>query len=302
MAELVGKTPLLELSIINSSLESDNKIYAKLEFFNPGGSIKDRVALEMIDQYEKKGLLNKDSIIVEPTSGNTGIGLAAICASRGYKSIIVMPDSMSRERQLLMSAYGADLVLTDGAQGMAGAIKRAEEIVSNTPGAILAGQFTNMANPEAHYKTTGPEIFEDMGGDVDIFVATVGTGGTISGTARYLKEKNKNILVVGVEPAASPFLSAGVSGPHKIQGIGAGFKPDTLDTSLIDEIVTVSDDEAIETTRYIARAEGVLVGISSGAALSAALKIARRPENKGKRIAVIFPDTGERYLSANVFQ
>ena len=256
----------------------------------------------MIDQYEKKGLLNKDSTVVEPTSGNTGIGLAAICASRGYKSIIVMPDSMSRERQLLMSAYGADLVLTDGAQGMAGAIKRAEEIVSNTPGAILAGQFTNMANPEAHYKTTGPEIFEDMGGEVDIFVATVGTGGTISGTARYLKEKNKNILVVGVEPAASPFLSAGVSGPHKIQGIGAGFKPDTLDMSLIDEIVTVSDDEAIETTRYIARAEGVLVGISSGAALSAALKIARRPENKGKRIAVIFPDTGERYLSANVFQ
>ena len=302
MAELVGKTPLLELSIINSSLESDNKIYAKLEFFNPGGSIKDRVALEMIDQYEKKGLLNKDCTVVEPTSGNTGIGLAAICASRGYKAIIVMPDSMSRERQLLMSAYGADLVLTDGAQGMAGAINRAEEIVSSTQDAILAGQFTNMANPEAHYKTTGPEIFEDMNGEVDIFVATIGTGGTISGTARYLKEKNENVIVVGVEPASSPYLSKGVAGAHKIQGIGAGFKPDTLDLSLVDEIVTVSDDEAIEATRHIARAEGILVGISSGAALSAALKIARRPENKGKRIAVIFPDTGERYLSANVFQ
>ena len=302
MSELVGKTPIMELSVINSRLESDNKIYAKLEFFNPGGSIKDRVALEMIEQYEKNGLLNKDSTIVEPTSGNTGIGLAAICASRGYKAIIVMPDSMSRERQLLMSAYGAELVLTDGALGMAGAIKRAEEIVKNTQGAILAGQFTNMANPEAHYKTTGPEIFEDMNGDVDIFVATIGTGGTISGTARYLKEKNENIKVVGVEPASSPYLSNGVAGAHKIQGIGAGFKPDTLDLSLVDEIVTVSDDEAIEATRYIARAEGILVGISSGAALSAALSIANRPENKGKRIVTIFPDTGERYLSSNVFQ
>lgn len=302
MSELVGKTPIMELAAINSRLEADNKIYAKLEFFNPGGSIKDRVALEMIEQYEKNGLLNKDSTIVEPTSGNTGIGLAAICASRGYKAIIVMPDNMSRERQLLMSAYGAELVLTDGALGMAGAIKRAEEIVKNTQGAILAGQFTNMANPEAHYKTTGPEIFEDMNGDVDIFVATIGTGGTISGTARYLKEKNENIKVVGVEPASSPYLSKGVAGAHKIQGIGAGFKPDTLDLSLVDEIVTVSDDEAIEATRYIARAEGILVGISSGAALSAALSIANRPENKGKRIVTIFPDTGERYLSSNVFQ
>lgn len=301
ISELVGKTPIMELAAINSRLEADNKIYAKLEFFNPGGSIKDRVALEMIEQYEKNGLLNKDSTIVEPTSGNTGIGLAAICASRGYKAIIVMPDSMSRERQLLMSAYGAELVLTDGALGMAGAIKRAEEIVKNTQGAILAGQFTNMANPEAHYKTTGPEIFEDMSGDVDIFVATIGTGGTISGTARYLKEKNENIKVVGVEPASSPYLSKGVAGAHKIQGIGAGFKPDTLDLSLVDEIVTVSDDEAIEATRYIARAEGILVGISSGAALSAALSIANRPANKGKRIVTIFPDTGERYLSSNVF-
>ena len=302
ITELVGKTPMLELSGFSSELCEGTKIIAKLEYFNPAGSVKDRVALEMIEQYEREGILTAQSTVIEPTSGNTGIGLAAICAARGYKAIIVMPDSMSEERQMLMTAFGAKLVLTDGNLGMKGAIERAEEIVMNTPHAVLAGQFTNMANPHAHYKTTGPEIWNDTEGKIDILVATAGTGGTVSGTGKYLKEINPNVTVIAVEPAASPFLTEGRAGAHKIQGIGAGFLPDTLDLSVIDEIVTVSDDDAIEMTVRVAKTEGILVGISSGAALAAAIKIAKRPENARKQIVVILPDTGERYLSSNVFQ
>ena len=302
ITELVGKTPLLELSKISSAFGCGTKIMAKLEYFNPAGSVKDRVALEMIEQYEKLGILSPESTVIEPTSGNTGIGLAAICAARGYKAIIVMPDSMSAERRMLMTAFGAELVLTDGDLGMKGAIECAERLVKTTPNAVLAGQFTNKANPQAHYKTTGPEIWNDTDGKIDILVATAGTGGTVSGTGKYLKEMNPNVSVIAVEPEASPFLSEGRSGSHKIQGIGAGFLPDTLDLSLIDEIVTVTDDEAIEMTRTVAKAEGILVGISSGAALAAAIKIAKRQENAGKQIVVILPDTGERYLSSNVFQ
>ena len=301
ITDLVGRTPLLELSTFAETVGGGTKIIAKLEYFNPAGSVKDRVALEMIEQYEKEGILTPDSTVIEPTSGNTGIGLAAICAARGYKAIIVMPDSMSLERRMLMRAFGAELVLTDGALGMNGAIERAEELVKTIPDAIIAGQFTNKSNPQAHYKTTGPEIWNDTNGKIDILVATAGTGGTVSGTGKFLKEMNPDVKVIAVEPASSPFLSEGRSGAHKIQGIGAGFLPDTLDLSVVDEVVTVTDEEAMEMTRNIAKAEGILVGISSGAALSAAVKIGKRPENKGKQIVVILPDTGERYLSSNVF-
>lgn len=302
ITELVGKTPLLELVNFENKYNLNSKILAKVEFFNPAGSVKDRVALEIIEKYEKEGLLTAESTLIEPTSGNTGIGLAAICASRGYKAIIVMPDTMSKERQLLMKAYGSDLVLTDGALGMTGAIAKAEELAKSIPDSIIAGQFTNPANPDAHYKTTGPEIWNDTEGKVDIYVSCAGTGGTVSGTGRFLKEKNPNVKVIAVEPAASPYLTEGRSGPHKIQGIGAGFKPDTLDPSVIDEVVTVTDDEAYNYARDIAKTDGILVGISSGAALCAARRIAELPENKDKNIVVILPDTGERYLSSGVFE
>ncbi len=302
ITELIGKTPLIELVKLENKYAKHSRILAKIEFFNPAGSVKDRVALEMIEQYEKEGRLNKDSTLIEPTSGNTGIGLAAICAAKGYKAIIVMPDTMSLERRMLMTAYGAELVLTDGKLGMQGAIDKAEELAKSIRGAIIAGQFTNPANPDAHYKTTGPEIWSDTKGKVDIFLSCAGTGGTVSGTGRYLKEKNPNIKVIAVEPESSPYLTEGRSGPHKIQGIGAGFKPDILDLSVIDEIVTVTDDEAYDCAREIAKTEGLLVGISSGAALAAAKKIAERPESKGKTIVVILPDTGERYLSSGLFE
>lgn len=302
MADLVGGTPLLELTNFEKKKGLDAKIYSKIEFFNPAGSVKDRVAREMIDKYEKEGKLKEGSTIIEPTSGNTGIGLAAIAASRGYRAVIVMPDTMSKERRMLMRAYGAELVLTDGKLGMKGSIEKAEELVKTIPDAIIAGQFTNPANPDAHYKTTGPEIWEDTCGEVDIFVACAGTGGTVSGTGKYLKEKNPAIKIVTVEPAGSPFLSEGRAGAHKIQGIGAGFLPDILDREVIDEIITVTDDEAFDSMREIARIEGLLVGISSGAAICAAEKIAIRQENRGKKIVVLLPDTGERYLSAGIFE
>lgn len=302
VSALVGRTPLLELRNFENKYGLEARILAKVEFFNPAGSVKDRVALEMIEQYEKEGRLCAESTLIEPTSGNTGIGLAAICAAKGYRAIIVMPDNMSRERQLLMTAYGAELVLTDGALGMQGAIAKAEELKKSIPNAIVAGQFQNPANPAAHYKTTGPEIWSDTDREVDIFISCAGTGGTVSGTGRYLKEKNPDIEVIAVEPASSPYLTEGRSGAHKIQGIGAGFLPDTLDMSLIDEIVTVTDDEAYECAREVARTDGLLVGISSGAAISAAKRIAKRPENAGKTIVIILPDTGERYLSSGVFE
>ena len=301
ITELIGKTPLIELVKLEDKCANNSRILAKIELFNPAGSVKDRVALEMIAQYEREGRLNKNSTLIEPTSGNTGIGLAAICAAKGYRAIIVMPDTMSLERRMLMTAYGAELVLTDGDLGMQGAIDKAEELAKSITGAIIAGQFTNPANPDAHYKTTGPEIWNDTEGKVDIFISCVGTGGTISGVGRYLKEKNPNIKVIAVEPASSPYLNEGRSGSHKIQGIGAGFKPDTLDLSVIDKIVTVTDDEAHESAREIAKSEGLLVGISSGAALAAAKKIAKRPESNGKTIVVILPDSGTRYLSTGVF-
>lgn len=300
--ELVGHTPLLELKKFSEKKGIRARIFAKVESFNPAGSVKDRVAREMIAQYEKSGLLSADSTLIEPTSGNTGIGLAALCAAKGYRAVIVMPDTMSRERRMLMTAFGAELVLTDGALGMKGAIAKAEELAKTIPNAIIAGQFQNPANPEAHYKTTGPEIWEDTDGQVDIFLACAGTGGTVSGTGRFLKEKNPAIRVVAAEPASSPYITEGRAGAHKIQGIGAGFLPDTLDLSVIDETVTVTDEEAYEATREIARLEGLLVGISSGAAISAAEKIALRPENEGKNVVIILPDTGERYLSAGVFE
>ena len=301
VAELVGRTPILALRNFAKQTGLEASVFAKVEFFNPAGSVKDRVAREMIEQYEKSGALIRESTLIEPTSGNTGIGLAAICAAKGYRVIIVMPDTMSRERRMLMTAYGAELVLTDGSLGMKGAIAKAEELAAEIPQSIIAGQFTNPANPEAHYKTTGPEIWEDTEGEIDVFVACAGTGGTVSGTAKYLKEKNPNVKVIAVEPASSPYITEGRAGAHKIQGIGAGFIPEILDLSVIDETVTVTDDEAYETARVIAKAEGLLVGISSGAAISAAEKIAKRPENRGKRIVTILPDTGERYLSAGVF-
>lgn len=301
ITDLIGNTPLLKLSnyIKAHSLKAD--IYAKLEYFNPAGSIKDRIARAMIDDAEKKGLLKPGSVIIEPTSGNTGIGLAAVAASRGYKVILTMPETMSIERRNLLKAYGAELVLTDGAKGMKGAIEKADELAKSTKDSFIPGQFVNPANPAAHIATTGPEIWNDTDGKIDIFVAGVGTGGTLSGVGKYLKEKNPNVKIVAVEPAGSPVLSKGTPGPHKIQGIGAGFVPDTLDTSIYDEIITVENEQAFAAGRELARNEGVLVGISSGAAVHAASVLASREENKGKFIVALLPDTGERYLSTPMF-
>lgn len=299
--QLIGKTPLLELTHIEKELGLEAKILAKLEYFNPAGSVKDRVALAMIDDAEQKGLLKKDSVIIEPTSGNTGIGLSSVAAARGYRIIIVMPDTMSVERRVLMKAYGAELVLTDGALGMTGAIKKAEELAAAIPNSFIPSQFENPANPQAHYMTTGPEILEDTDGQVDLFVAGVGTGGTVSGVGRYLKEQKPGVKVIAVEPASSPVLSGGKAGPHKIQGIGAGFVPKVLDVAVYDEIVTVKNEDAFETGRMLGKSEGFLAGISSGAALFAAIELAKRPENKGKTIVVLLPDTGDRYLSTPLF-
>lgn len=298
---LIGNTPLLELRNIKKSLGLKANILAKLEFLNPGGSVKDRVAKKMLDDYEEKGLLSKDSVIIEPTSGNTGIGLSLVAAARGYKAIIVMPDSMSMERRILMKAFGAELVLTDGSKGMAGAIEKAEELKKELPDSIIAGQFTNPANPQAHFETTGPEIYADTDGDVDIFVAGVGTGGTITGTGRYLKSRNKDIKIVAVEPDTSAVLSGKKAGSHKLQGIGAGFIPQVLDTEIYDEITAVSAEDAYEAARLLGKSEGVVVGISSGAALFAAIELAKRDENQGKNIVVLLPDTGDRYLSTELF-
>lgn len=299
--QLIGRTPLLELTNLEKKMGLEAKILAKLEMFNPGGSAKDRVAKSMVKDAEEQGLLKEGSVIIEPTSGNTGIGLAAVAAARGYRAIIVMPENMSNERKLLMKAYGAELVLTPAAKGMSGAIAKAEAMQKEIPGSIVAGQFVNPANPAAHMMTTGPEIWEDTDGEVDIFVSAVGTGGTITGTGSYLKAQKPEIKIIAVEPAASPFLSKGIAGPHAIQGIGAGFIPDVLDTRIYDEIIVVENEEAFAYGREIAKTEGVLVGISSGAALCAAVKAAKRPENKGKNIVVLLPDTGERYLSTAMF-
>lgn len=299
--ELVGKTPLLKLNNIIKELDLKANIFAKLEYFNPAGSVKDRIAKAMIEDAEKSGKLNKDSVIIEPTSGNTGIGLSSVAAAKGYKIIIVMPETMSVERRQLMKAYGADLVLTEGAKGMKGAIAKAEELAKEIPNAFIPGQFVNPANPKIHFETTGPEIYEDTDGKVDIFVAGVGTGGTLTGVGKYLKSKNSKVKVVAVEPKTSAVLSTGIAGSHKIQGIGAGFIPETLDTSVYDEIIAVDNDDAFKFGKLVVRKEGVLVGISSGAALSAAIELAKRPENDGKNIVVIFPDTGDRYLSTPLF-
>ena len=299
--QLIGKTPLLELSHIEKAEKLEAKLLAKLEYFNPAGSVKDRIAKAILDDAEASGKLKPDSVIIEPTSGNTGIGLASVAAARGYRIIIVMPETMSVERRQLMKAYGAELVLSDGAKGMKGAIAKAEEIAAQTPGSFIAGQFVNPANPKAHYETTGPEIWEDTDGQVDIFVAGVGTGGTLTGTGKFLKEQNPNVKVVAVEPASSPVLSKGVAGAHKIQGIGAGFVPDVLDTKVYDEIIPVENEDAFATGKLIGKREGVLVGISSGAAAYAATLLAQRPENAGKKIVVMLPDTGERYLSTPGF-
>ena len=299
--QLIGKTPLLELTHIEKDNKLNAKIYAKLEYFNPAGSVKDRIAKSMIDDAEASGKLKAGSVIIEPTSGNTGIGLAAVAAARGYRIIIVMPETMSVERRQLMKAYGAELVLTEGAKGMKGAIAKAEELAKEIPDSFLPGQFVNPANPKAHFETTGPEIWEDTDGEVDIFVAGVGTGGTITGTGEYLKAKKAAVKVVAVEPAASAVLSTGVAGSHKIQGIGAGFVPEVLNTKIYDEIITVSNEVAFATGKLIGRSEGVLVGISSGAAAWAAIELAKRPENAGKKIVVLLPDTGDRYLSTPLF-
>lgn len=299
--EIIGHTPLLEMTHIEKNLKLDSKILAKLEYFNPAGSTKDRAAREMIDDAERRGLINEKTTIIEATSGNTGIGLASVAAARGYKIVIVMPETMSVERRKLMKAYGADLILTDGSKGMAGAVERANELASKIENSFIPGQFENSANAEAHFKTTGPEIWEDTDGEVDIFVAGVGTGGTITGVGRYLKSKNPNVQVVAVEPASSPILSKGYSGKHGIQGIGAGFVPKLLDTNIYDEIITITDSEAIAVGKMIGTNEGVLVGISSGAAMAAAIKLSQRPENKGKNIVVLLPDTGDRYLSTTLF-
>ena len=299
--ELIGKTPILELTHLEKKYDLKAKILAKLEYFNPAGSVKDRIAKAMIDDAEQSGKLKRGSVIIEPTSGNTGIGLTAVAAARGYRIIIVMPETMSVERRQLMKAYGAELVLTDGAKGMKGAIAKAEELAKEIPNSFIPGQFINPANPKAHYLTTGPEIYEDTDGNVDIFVAGVGTGGTITGVGKYLKSKNPKIRVVAVEPESSAVLSTGVPGAHKIQGIGAGFVPDVLDTKIYDEIITVSNEDAFETSRLICKNEGVLVGISSGAAVYAALELARRSENEGKTIVVLLPDMGDRYLSTPLF-
>lgn len=299
--QLIGKTPLLELTNIEKALDLKAKVVVKLEYFNPAGSVKDRVAKAMIDEAEASGKLKQGSVIIEPTSGNTGIGLAAVAAARGYRIIIVMPETMSVERRQFMKAYGAELVLTEGAKGMKGAIAKAEELAAETPDSFIPGQFVNPANPKAHRENTGPEIFEDTDGNVDIFVAGVGTGGTVTGVGEYLKSKKPSVKVVAVEPTDSPVLSAGTAGPHKIQGIGAGFVPDVLNTAVYDEIVTVSNDDAFATGRLIGRKEGVLVGISSGAAAWAAIELAKRPENEGKTIVALLPDTGDRYLSTPLF-
>ena len=299
--ELIGRTPLLELTHIEKEFDLQAKILAKLEYFNPAGSVKDRIAKAMIDDAEKSGKLNQNSTIIEPTSGNTGIGLASVAAARGYKIIIVMPETMSVERRQLMKAYGAELVLTEGSLGMKGAIAKAEELSKEIPDSFVAGQFVNPSNPDIHRKTTGPEIWEDTDGKVDIFVAGVGTGGTITGVGQYLKSQNPEIKVVAVEPKSSAVLSTGIAGAHKIQGIGAGFVPDVLDTSVYDEIITVENEDAFSSGRLIGKKEGVLVGISSGAALNAAIELAKRDENKGKNIVVLLPDTGDRYLSTPLF-
>ena len=299
--QLIGHTPLLELTHIEKNNGLEAKVLAKLEYLNPAGSVKDRIAKAMLDDAEAKGLLKPDSVIIEPTSGNTGIGLASVAAARGYRIIIVMPETMSVERRQLMKAYGAELVLTEGAKGMKGAIAKADELAKELPNSFIPGQFVNPANPAAHKATTGPEIWEDTDGQVDLFVAGVGTGGTVTGVGKYLKSKNPNVKVVAVEPASSPVLSKGVAGAHKIQGIGAGFVPDVLDTKVYDEIITVTNEDAFATGRLIGHKEGVLVGISSGAAVWAALELAKRPENAGKKIVVLLPDTGDRYLSTPLF-
>lgn len=299
--ELIGRTPILELSHIEKEENLEATLLAKLEYFNPAGSVKDRVAKAMIDDAEKSGKLKPDSVIIEPTSGNTGIGLASVAAARGYRIIIVMPETMSIERRKIIAAYGAELVLTEGAKGMKGAIAKAEELAKEIPDSFIPGQFVNPANPKAHLESTGPEIWDDTDGEVDIFVAGVGTGGTVTGVGQYLKSKNPNIKIVAVEPETSAVLSTGVAGAHKIQGIGAGFVPEVLDTSIYDEIIPVSNEDAFAFGKRVGRSEGVLVGISSGAAVAAAVNLARRPENKGKKIVALLPDTGDRYLSTALF-
>ena len=300
--QLIGKTPLLELVNLEKKLGLEAKVVAKLEYLNPAGSVKDRVAAEMIAQAEQSGALKEGSVIIEPTSGNTGIGLAAVAAAKGYRTIIVMPDTMSVERRQLMGAYGAELVLSEGAKGMNGAIAKAEELAAQIPGSFIPGQFTNPANPDAHRKTTGPEIWEDTDGGVDIFVAGVGTGGTITGVGEYLKSKKPGVKIVAVEPADSPVLSGGAAGPHKLQGIGAGFIPKALNTAVYDEILQITTEQAFDAARQIGKSEGVLVGISSGAAAAAAIALAKRPENRGKTIVALLPDTGDRYLSTPLFE
>ena len=299
--QLIGKTPLLELTHIEAEQQLGAKLLAKLEYLNPAGSVNDRIGKAMIDDAEAKGILKPGSVIIEPTSGNTGIGLASVAAARGYRIIIVMPETMSVERRQIMQAYGAELVLTDGTKGMKGAIEKADELAREIPNSFVPGQFVNPANPKAHYESTGPEIWEDTDGKVDIFVAGVGTGGTLTGTGRYLKERNPHIKVVAVEPATSPVLNKGVAGPHKIQGIGAGFVPQVLDTKIYDEIITVDNDDAFAAGKLVGRKEGILVGISAGAAVWAAMELAKRPENVGKNIVVLLPDTGDRYLSTPLF-
>ena len=302
IAQLIGNTPLLELTHLEKQEGIGAKILAKVEFLNPGGSVKDRVAQKMVEDAEKKGILKPGATIIETTSGNTGIGLAVMAAARGYKAIIVMPDSMSMERRLLMTAFGAELVLTEGAKGMAGAIAKAEELAKEIPNSFIPGQFDNASNPQAHYETTGPEIYKDTDGEVDIFIAGIGTGGTLTGVGRYLKEQKPNVQVIGVEPASSPLLTQGRAGSHGLQGIGANFVPSILDTTIYEEVIPVTEEEAYAAGRAVAQKEGLMVGISSGAAIHAALQVAKRPENKGKTIVVLLPDTGDRYLSTPMFQ